>query len=160
MAQGRMQARLAKTTLGAGQPCPSLSVWLGLCGSLLLMVGGIWDISWHRTVGRDTFWTPPHLCIYGGVSLLGLVCVAVVAHTTSGLQRDSREHVRLVELWGLRAPLGFALAGFGVLGGLLSAPFDEWWHRMFGLDVTVWSPPRYATSPVYPSAWRHLVLFA
>jgi hypothetical protein len=141
MAQGRMHARLAKTTTVAGQLCPSLPVWLGLCASLLLMVGGVWDISWHRTVGRDTFWSPPHLCIYSGVGLLGLVCIAVVVRATYSHLRDSREDVRLVELWGLRAPLGFALAGFGVLGGLLSAPFDEWWHRTFGLDVTVWSPP-------------------
>src|SRR5262245_19276569 len=141
MVQGRMHARIARTTPMAGQPCPSLPIWLGLCASLLLMVGGIWDISWHRTVGRDTFWSPPHLWIYGGMSLLGLVCIAVVVRATYGHPRASREDVKLVELWGLRAPLGFALAGFGVLGGLLSAPFDEWWHRMFGLDVTVWSPP-------------------
>jgi hypothetical protein len=54
-----------------------------------------------------------------------------------GALRDPRS----VDLWGLRAPLGFVLAGFGVLGVLGSAPFDEWWHRMFGIDVTVWSPP-------------------
>src|SRR5213592_2760687 len=28
------------------------------------IVGVIWDISWHRTIGRDTFWTPAHLAIY------------------------------------------------------------------------------------------------
>jgi hypothetical protein len=46
-----------------------------------------------------------------------------------------------VELWGLWAPPGFVLAGCGVLGCVLAAPFGEGWHRMFGLDVTVWSPP-------------------
>jgi hypothetical protein len=34
-----------------------------------MVVGVIWDISWHMTIGRDTFWTPAHLAIYvGGVS--------------------------------------------------------------------------------------------
>jgi hypothetical protein len=47
----------------------------------------------------------------------------------------------MVKLWGLRAPRGFALAGVGALGAVLSAPFDEAWHRLFGIDVTVWSPP-------------------
>jgi hypothetical protein len=23
--------------------------------------GGYWDISWHISVGRDTFWTPAHM---------------------------------------------------------------------------------------------------
>ena len=26
-----------------------------LCASLGILVGLIWDISWHRTIGRDTF---------------------------------------------------------------------------------------------------------
>ena len=119
---------------------PSLPIWLGVFASLLLVVGGIWDISWHRTLGRDTFWSPPHVFIYGGIGVFGLVSLAVVARATAARHRNA-DGAALVELWGLRAPRGFAIAGLGVLSGLLSAPFDEWWHRMFGLDVTVWSPP-------------------
>lgn len=122
-------------------PCPSLPVWVGLFASLLLTVGGIWDVSWHRTSGRESFWSPPHLVLYGGVIAMGLVCIGVTLGATFGLKRDAHGDPAWVELWGLRAPLGFALAGFGVLGVLLSAPFDEWWHRMFGIDVTIWSPP-------------------
>src|SRR5207237_248207 len=29
-------------------------------------LGIIWDISWHRSIGRDTFWTPAHMAIYLG----------------------------------------------------------------------------------------------
>ena len=25
---------------------------------------GYWDISWHISIGRDTFWTPPHMMVY------------------------------------------------------------------------------------------------
>src|SRR5579862_3257420 len=39
-------------------------------GAVSIVVGVIWDISWHRTIGRDTFWTPAHLAIYLG-GLLG-----------------------------------------------------------------------------------------
>ena len=28
--------------------------------STSIIVGLIWDISWHMTIGRDTFWTPAH----------------------------------------------------------------------------------------------------
>ena len=26
--------------------------------------GGYWDISWHISIGRDTFWTPAHMMVY------------------------------------------------------------------------------------------------
>jgi hypothetical protein len=136
-----IRAREATADARSGRACPSLPIWLGLFASLLLTVGGIWDISWHRTLGRDTFWSPPHLFIYGGIAVLGLDCVAVVAGATVARRRRPPEGATLVKLWGLQAPLGFTIAGFGVLSSLLSAPFDEWWHRTFGLDVTVWSPP-------------------
>ncbi|HYR31006.1 MAG TPA: hypothetical protein VEO93_03740, partial [Gemmatimonadales bacterium] len=38
------------------------------------VVGVIWDISWHRTIGRDTFWTPAHMAIYLGGVLAGCAC--------------------------------------------------------------------------------------
>ena len=31
-----------------------------------IVAGLVWDISWHMTIGRDTFWTPAHLLIYTG----------------------------------------------------------------------------------------------
>jgi hypothetical protein len=27
------------------------------------IIGLLWDISWHRTIGRDAFLTPAHLAI-------------------------------------------------------------------------------------------------
>src|SRR5262245_36944322 len=107
--------------------CPSLAVWLGLIASLLLMVGGVWDIAWHHTRGRDTFWSPPHLVLYSGVGVMGLVCLGMALLTTAGRRASSEAEPPRVELWGLRAPRGFALAGAGALGAVLSVPFDEAW---------------------------------
>ena len=41
-------------------------------------VGGIWDISWHKSIGRDTFWTAPHMLIYLCGILAGISCGAAV----------------------------------------------------------------------------------
>jgi len=38
-------------------------VWAGALAALCIPVGLYWDISWHETIGRDTFWTPAHLMI-------------------------------------------------------------------------------------------------
>src|SRR2546428_8313650 len=43
-----------------------------------------------------------------------------------------------------RAELGLALVGLGALVVILSGPFDELWHRSFGRDVDIWSPPHIA----------------
>ena len=38
-------------------------IWLSVVGVTSAMIGVHWDISWHRSIGRDTFWTPAHLAI-------------------------------------------------------------------------------------------------
>src|SRR3989442_12109342 len=39
---------------------------IGVAGVFLSWFGAAWDVSWHRVVGRDTFWSVPHLFLYGG----------------------------------------------------------------------------------------------
>src|SRR4051812_38992102 len=49
-------------------------LWAGLLLSLAatsITIGIMWDISWHITIGRDTFWTPAHMAIYFGGALGG-----------------------------------------------------------------------------------------
>src|SRR5881397_1510286 len=57
-------------------------VWLILLAATSAIVGVIWDISWHRSIGRDTFWTPAHLAIYLGGALAGAACGWLVLKTT------------------------------------------------------------------------------
>jgi hypothetical protein len=35
--------------------------------------GLAWDIQWRASVGRDSFWTPPHILVYSGVAGAGLI---------------------------------------------------------------------------------------
>ena len=42
---------------------------------------------------------------------------------------------------GLRGTRGFHVAAWGAAITVAAAPIDDLWHRLFGIDVTVWSPP-------------------
>ena len=39
-----------------------------------------------------------------------------------------------------RAPVGLYLAGYGALCAALAFPLDDAWHRLHGVDVTIWAP--------------------
>jgi hypothetical protein len=117
-----------------------VALWVLLVGKLLGAWGLTWDIQWHLLIGRDTFWIPPHLMMYSGVTAGFLVAVLVLALDT----RDRRRGIRprgLVTMLGLTSTRGIHLAAWGVALLLLAAPIDDLWHRLFGLDVTLWSPP-------------------
>ncbi|HXG47040.1 MAG TPA: hypothetical protein VNO52_05400 [Methylomirabilota bacterium] len=108
-------------------------------GATSILIGIVWDISWHSTIGRDTFWTPAHMAIHLGGILGGLSCGWLVLRATVG--PDSAERAASVRLWGFRGPLGAWVTIWGALAMLTSAPFDNWWHEAYGLDVEILSPP-------------------
>jgi len=104
-----------------------------------IIFGLYWDISWHTTIGRDTFWTPAHLAIQFGAVLVGVSCGFLILSTTFGSNSAARDVA--VKVWGFRGPFGAFLAAWGGATMLISAPFDNWWHDSFGLDVQIVSPP-------------------
>ena len=114
-------------------------IWAGALAVTSASIGGAWDVSWHRSIGRDTFWTPAHLAIQACAVLAGIVGVWLVAQCT--LNRDPEMRAASVSILGLRAPLGVFLAAWGGVAMLTSAPFDNWWHNAYGLDVKIVSPP-------------------
>jgi len=101
--------------------------------------GLYWDISWHGGIGRDTFWTPAHLAIQLGAVITGFSCAYLILHTTFSADQVARDNS--VKIWGFRGPLGAFVAAWGGFCMLTSAPFDNWWHNSFGLDVQILSPP-------------------
>lgn len=89
------------------------------------VAAGTWDAWWHGALGRETFWSPPHLLLYA----------AVIAAVCAGWYRWRQTRDRL---WRRLA--------FVLLLVPLSAPFDELWHRTFGIEsavgpLIIWSPP-------------------
>jgi hypothetical protein len=113
-------------------------VWLSVVGVTSAMVGGHWDISWHRSIGRDGFWTAPHVLIYLCGVLAGVSSGYLILSTTFAKRDDGGASIRM---WGFRGPLGAFIAAWGGVAMLTSAPFDNWWHAAYGLDVKIISPP-------------------
>jgi hypothetical protein len=112
------------------------ALWTLLLSKLLAGWGVQWDIQWHVLIGRDSFWIPPHIMTYAGVALAVLTSFGVLAwETLGGRARDG------LTLLGLSGTRGFHLAAWGIALTVLAAPIDDLWHRIFGLDVTLWSPP-------------------
>src|SRR5437867_10978085 len=107
--------------------------------STSVIIGLLWDISWHRTIGRDQFLTPAHLAIYLGALNAGLACGGLALKTT--FAGSQPERAAAVRFWGFRAPLGAWVCIWGSFAMLTSAPFDNWWHNAYGLDVQILSPP-------------------
>jgi hypothetical protein len=114
-------------------------IWTGVIAITSSSIGGAWDVSWHRSIGRDTFWTPAHMAIYACGVLAGIICSWLIVKST--FLRDPELSAASVKVFGLRAPLGIFLAGWGCVAVLTSAPFDNWWHNAYGLDVKIVSPP-------------------
>jgi hypothetical protein len=114
-------------------------IWVGVIAVTSSSIGGAWDVSWHRSIGRDTFWTPAHMLIYACGVLAGVVGAWLAVRATFG--RNAEVRAQSVSVFGIHAPLGVFLAGWGGLAMLTSAPFDNWWHNAYGLDVKIVSPP-------------------
>jgi hypothetical protein len=122
---------------GAGKPgaplrapaalVPSGLMTLAGIGALAMPFSGYWDIAWHHDQGRDGLLSPPHIGIYGGITL-ALAAMAIGVWRAGGLKKIKEFPA-----------LAFALGAMIVQ--LLSAPLDELWHRIMGLDISVWAPP-------------------
>lgn len=107
--------------------------------TLCIPIGALWDISWHSSIGRDTFWNPAHIVIYLGGAVPGFVCGWLAIRTTwFGGEEERRGAIRI---WRFYAPLGAWITIWGATAMLVSAPFDDWWHNAYGLDVEILSPP-------------------
>ncbi len=109
-----------------------------LSGLLVLLVAAMglyWDVAWHVDLGRDELLlNPSHTMILLGLG--GLMYAAVIATTFASLDKANTgiKYRSLVIPWS-----AIALFSLG-LGGVASFPFDELWHRAYGIDVTLWSP--------------------
>jgi hypothetical protein len=114
------------------------ALWTLLAAKLVTGWGVQWDIQWHVLIGRDTFWIAPHLMTYAGVTLAGLISFGLLGWDTV----RGGPPAGAVRIAGLISTRGVHLAAWGMALTVLAAPIDDQWHRLFGQDVTLWSPPQ------------------
>jgi hypothetical protein len=139
----RGRIKLLRRAAGLSKHLSGLPGWAALPSSVLgvslltAVLGMYWDISLHIDNGRDDgpLANPAHYLI-----LIGLYGTLLAGVLTAALARGrpSGTAVRLGSGWWI--PVGglliaacgaFALSGF---------PLDDFWHRIFGQDVTLWGP--------------------
>ena len=119
---------------GDGQDLWALGVLPILAaGGAAGFLGIYWDISWHIDKGRDTFFTPPHDFIYTNMAI-------VLAASLYGMWRDRRQTPFHLSAGPFRFQAGIMIVAVGAALVLAFAPLDDLWHRLFGVDVTVWGP--------------------
>lgn len=119
--------------------------WLAWCLIVCGVIGAygvLWDIQWHVDVGRDRFLTPPHLTLYVSTAVRGLLCLGMVLWSTWRYRQGTPElnERTTVQFLGFRGPLGVMVAGFGDVTLAASAPLDNYWHQLYGIDVSIWEP--------------------
>src|SRR5436190_20113287 len=123
------------------------ALWGLLVAKAVAGIGVGWDIRWHVVIGRDSFWIAPHVMTYAGVAAAAILSFGVLVFETWSTNAATRRTgasdadapvLRVAGLWGTR---GYHLAWWGIALTIIAAPIDDLWHRLFGIDVTLWSPP-------------------
>jgi hypothetical protein len=111
---------------------------------LLIVVSGIvalfavyWDDVWHTDLGRDDFTIPPHLLLYGAVTLLVMAIFWWLL--IIGFQSTSPTFVGRLKRLLEKQSLMLSLAGINLT--IIALPVDVLWHDVFGRDSVLWSPP-------------------
>ena len=130
-------SRSAATDWRLGLPTYAYAV---VFASFCIIMGLLWDIMWHMSIGRDGLFSAPHLVMYTGALVSGLFSGYQILSLT--LRKNHPDHVKSVRFWGVfHGSLGAMYCAWGALSMLTSAPFDDWWHNTYGLDVQILTPP-------------------
>ena len=99
-------------------------------GIMLAASGGSFDITNHLLNKPETFFSPPHAILYGGIASATLGSVVMLLSLRSSINHGSI----------LKTPVKLASIGISML--LAAGPFDFAWHSAFGLDGLL-SPPHF-----------------
>jgi hypothetical protein len=126
----------------SGQPAwASLPCGLAIISLITAVFGLYWDVSLHIDRGRDpgVFSNPSHFFILAGLyGIFAAGWFSICLSREDLPDRPGPTAIRITRDW--YAPLGgLMMCGAGAFS-LLGFPLDDFWHRLFGQDVTLWGP--------------------
>jgi hypothetical protein len=137
-----------RTSSSAQAPSLFSVLWLRLACGLTTLLGAVisyfalsWDIQWHTFVGRDRTLTPPHILLLSGIVVCGigaLVAVLVETRWVKNNQTLGQHSTAFANRFA--APLGIYISGYAALNMAVAFPIDQYWHTLYGVDVTIWAP--------------------
>jgi hypothetical protein len=105
-------------------------------GILLAESAGSWDITNHLLNKPETFFSPPHIILYSGITLALIGATIMFLHWRSySTYISTRKGEKNLEL-----DLSIKLVISGACMLILAGPLDFFWHLAFGLDGLL-SPP-------------------
>jgi hypothetical protein len=119
----------------------ALPVVIATVGLLAAMWGGLWDIGYHVDNGRDTgpLGNPGHWPLLLGI--FTTFAAGVIAFGMADQEDATPAWVRITNGW--HVPIGAVLLVVCMSFGLSALALDDVWHRIFGQDVTLWSPTHF-----------------
>ena len=119
----------------------ALPVVIATVGLLAAMWGGLWDIGYHIDNGRDTgpLGNPGHWPLLLGI--FTTFAAGILAFGMADQDDATAAWVRITDGW--RVPIGAVLLVVCMAFGLSALALDDVWHRIFGQDVTLWSPTHF-----------------
>ena len=111
------------------------AIAVALWALVVAVVGFVWDVSWHADLGRDkALFTPAHTMILVGLAGIGIAALAAIVVATWEQAAVGFGLGRIRVPWSA-VPLGLMSAG-----AVIGFPLDDYWHKTYGIDVTMWSP--------------------
>lgn len=128
------------TEKGLGLPTwAGAGVVVGTWSLAVALIGFHWDVGWHADLGRDAIlFTVAHTMIL--IGLAGMGAAGALAILLASLERAPVGFRLRLAGRELRVPysaLPLLLVSAGAQAGF---PLDDWWHKTYGIDVTMWSP--------------------
>ena len=123
-------------------------LWLRLICGLTTLLGAVisffalsWDVQWHTFVGRDRTLTPPHILLLSGIVVCGIGALVAVIVETQWVKNHRAMQQRYTPFANrIAAPLGIYISGYAALNMAVAFPVDQYWHTLYGVDVTIWAP--------------------
>ncbi len=115
--------RFYATVLSQTRKVTEILSFLAVCGTMIMLLGGVWDSVSHEMRIPDTFWTIQHMVIYLGVSMVASSAIAVT------LVINHHEHKPMKK--------GLIMIILGAILQLGGGYADYNFHEIYGIDGLV-----------------------